>query len=89
MLESAVCFTSSFDSGIDVFFRTGKNDDVCNPSGDRSAGIYDGFSETQTESQVWAIPYLDFIGCLKFAWLKYSDYLICMKLCVSSVWEER
>ncbi|XP_030934131.1 DNA topoisomerase 2-binding protein 1-A [Quercus lobata] len=32
--------------------RTGKNDDVCNPSGDRSAGIYDGFSETQTESQV-------------------------------------
>ncbi|KAF3974026.1 hypothetical protein CMV_002603 [Castanea mollissima] len=32
--------------------RTGKNDDVCNPSGDRNAGIYDGFSETQTESQV-------------------------------------
>ncbi|XP_050255317.1 uncharacterized protein LOC126701251 [Quercus robur] len=32
--------------------RTGKNDDVCNPSGDRSAGMYDGFSETQTESQV-------------------------------------
>lgn len=32
--------------------RTGKNDDVCNTPGSGSAGIYDGFSETQTESQV-------------------------------------
>ncbi|XP_044480329.1 DNA topoisomerase 2-binding protein 1-A-like isoform X1 [Mangifera indica] len=32
--------------------RTVKKDDACNPSGDVNVGIYDGFSETQTESQV-------------------------------------
>ncbi|XP_035541604.1 DNA topoisomerase 2-binding protein 1-A [Juglans regia] len=32
--------------------RTGKDDDIGNPSGGACAGIYDGFSETQTESQV-------------------------------------
>ncbi|GFY96550.1 transcription coactivator [Actinidia rufa] len=32
--------------------RTDKKDDICNPSGDVNAGMYDGFSETQTESQV-------------------------------------
>ncbi|KAK9288453.1 hypothetical protein L1049_016910 [Liquidambar formosana] len=32
--------------------RNEKRDDMCNPSGDGNASIYDGFSETQTESQV-------------------------------------
>ncbi|KAI8004418.1 DNA topoisomerase 2-binding protein 1-A [Camellia lanceoleosa] len=32
--------------------RADRKDDVCDPSGDRNAGMYDGFSETQTESQV-------------------------------------
>lgn len=32
-----------------------KKDDACNPSGDVNVGIYDGFSETQTESQVSAL----------------------------------
>ncbi|KAM1022887.1 hypothetical protein ACFX13_044495 [Malus domestica] len=30
----------------------GKKDDMHNPSGEQKAGFYDGFSETQTESQV-------------------------------------
>ncbi|PON91554.1 BRCT domain containing protein [Trema orientale] len=32
--------------------RTGKKDDVYNSSGDGNMGMYDGFSETQTDSQV-------------------------------------
>ncbi|CAK9160359.1 unnamed protein product [Ilex paraguariensis] len=34
------------------FNRTNQKEDICNLSGDGNAGIYDGFSETQTESQV-------------------------------------
>ncbi|RVX15896.1 hypothetical protein CK203_005493 [Vitis vinifera] len=33
-------------------FRIEKKDDICNPPGDVRASTYDGFSETQTESQV-------------------------------------
>uniref|UniRef100_A0A2P2MYK3 Uncharacterized protein n=1 Tax=Rhizophora mucronata TaxID=61149 RepID=A0A2P2MYK3_RHIMU len=44
--------------------RTGKKDELTNPSRDANGGIYDGFSETQTESQVlnpslhlnWLLP---------------------------------
>ncbi|XP_031281662.1 DNA topoisomerase 2-binding protein 1-A isoform X3 [Pistacia vera] len=32
--------------------RTAKKEDACNPSGDVHVGTYDGFSETQTDSQV-------------------------------------
>ncbi|PQM37677.1 hypothetical protein Pyn_12723 [Prunus yedoensis var. nudiflora] len=32
--------------------RAGKKDDIHDPSGEQKAGLYDGFSETQTESQV-------------------------------------
>lgn len=34
------------------FYRTGRKDEVYNSSGDGNAGMYDGFSEMQTESQV-------------------------------------
>lgn len=37
-----------------VLFRTGKRDELPNPSSDVNRGMYDGFSETQTESQVYA-----------------------------------
>ncbi|KAK3007232.1 hypothetical protein RJ639_015853, partial [Escallonia herrerae] len=33
-------------------FRTDNKDERCNPPGDVTKGLYDGFSETQTESQV-------------------------------------
>ena len=44
-------------------FRSGRKDDNGEASEDRRAGIYDGFSETQTESQViyirhWLLPLL-------------------------------
>ncbi|XAR49591.1 hypothetical protein NMG60_11032843 [Bertholletia excelsa] len=32
--------------------RVDREGDLCNPSGDANVGMYDGFSETQTESQV-------------------------------------
>lgn len=35
-----------------MFFRNGRKDDHGETSQDRRAGMYDGFSETQTESQV-------------------------------------
>lgn len=57
-----------------VSFRTGKNDDICNPSGGASAGIYDGFSETQTDSQVSALTHLEFNGFLHYC------YLMCLNL---------
>lgn len=59
-------------------FRTGKNDDIRNPSGGASAGIYDGFSETQTESQVSALTHLAFFGL--FALLEKSVHLMCSNL---------
>jgi hypothetical protein len=57
-----------------VSFRTGKNDDISNPSGGAGAGIYDGFSETQTDSQVSAITHLEFNGFLHYC------YLMCLNL---------
>ncbi|XP_052203477.1 uncharacterized protein LOC127808852 [Diospyros lotus] len=32
--------------------RDDRKEDICNPPGDANVGMYDGFSETQTESQV-------------------------------------
>lgn len=40
------------------FYRTDKKDESSNRSRDLNAGIYDGFSETQTESQVSAPHHL-------------------------------
>lgn len=50
-------FLLSFDSDIELifFFSAGRKDDIHNPSGEQKAGFYDGFSETQTESQVQLI----------------------------------
>ncbi|CBI18968.3 unnamed protein product, partial [Vitis vinifera] len=43
---------SSFDLSKHWLNRIEKKDDICNPPGDVKASTYDGFSETQTESQV-------------------------------------
>lgn len=51
-----------------VLFRTGKRDELPNPSSDVNRGMYDGFSETQTESQVYALTHWQFVG-----WLFHED----------------
>lgn len=40
-----------------MFFRSGSKDDNGEAFQDRRAGMYDGFSETQTESQVLSQSY--------------------------------
>lgn len=53
-----------FSVWILVFIRTDRKDDTSNPSRDVNAGMYDGFSETQTESQVLSLYLLPLVSAL-------------------------